>query len=161
VSPGGRGGANAAAGPGAGGSRGGRGGEARADAPPGGSNVATGADTAGASRGRGRRGGGGDLVRRGAAGADARDLRMAPEGTQEGGFKPGAVYVLKNGKPDRIMVLTGITDGSFTEVKSDRLKPGDPIIIGAETPARGAALQPPPGMGGPGMRGPGGGGGRR
>jgi hypothetical protein len=66
--------------------------------------------------------------------------------------------VLKDGKPERIMVRVGITDGSFTEVRSDKLKPGDMLIVGAETPARGANLQPPPGMGGPQFRGPGGGG---
>ena len=103
----------------------------------------------------------GDLVRRGAAGRDARDLRVTPEGPEGGGYKPGAVYVLKGGKPDRVMVLTGITDGSFTEVKSDRLKPGDKIVVGSDAPARAAGLQPPPGMGGPQFRGPGGGGGRR
>jgi HlyD family secretion protein len=103
-------------------------------------------------------------VRRGAAGRDARGLRTAPESLggdgQEGadGYKQGAVYLLKDGKPDRAMVLIGITDGSFTEVRSDRLKPGDKVIVGSETQnqTRNAGLQPPPGMGG--MRGPGGGG---
>ena len=63
-----------------------------------------------------------------------------------------------DGEPERIMVRVGITDGSFTEVWSDKLEPGDPLIVGAETPARSANLQPPPGMGGPQFRGPGGGG---
>jgi len=131
---------------------------------------ASAADTAGAGtrRGRGRwREGGepdGNLVRRGAAGRDARGLRTAPEvppGPAEGGpggYRPGAVYVLKDGKPERIMVRVGITDGSFTEVRSDRLAPGDKLIVGTEASARGATLQPPPGMGGPQFRGPGGGG---
>jgi len=52
----------------------------------------------------------------------------------------------------------GITDGSFTEVRSDRLAPGDKLIVGTEASARSATLQPPPGMGGPQFRGPGGGG---
>ena len=103
-------------------------------------------------------------MRRGAAGRDARGLRTAAEsaaGGAEGaaaGYRPGAVYLLKDGKPDRLMVWVGITDGSFTEVRSDKLKPGDKLIVGNESTARGANLQPPPGMGGPQFRGPGGGG---
>jgi HlyD family secretion protein len=166
---GGRGGAIAAAAPGSPGSRG-SGGEARAATRTDAAGSAGAQDTAGARAGRGRGGqaaaGGqeGDLVRRGAAGRDARGLRTVPEsvgGDGAGGadgYKPGAVYLLKDGKPDRVMVLIGITDGSFTEVRSDRLKPGDKVIVGSETQARNASLQPPPGMGGPGMRGPGGGG---
>jgi hypothetical protein len=57
------------------------------------------------------------------------------------------------------MVLTGITDGSFTEVRTDKLKAGDKVIVGSEaTAARATGLQPPPGMGGGGFRGPGRGG---
>jgi hypothetical protein len=66
--------------------------------------------------------------------------------------------VLKDDKPERVMVFTGITDGAFTEVQSDRLKPGDRLIVGMDSNARTANLQPPPGMGGPQFRGPGGGG---
>jgi HlyD family secretion protein len=74
------------------------------------------------------------------------------------GYKPGQVYVLKEGKLTPVRVLTGITDGSMTEVKADGLKDGDLVVIGAEVPAgnRGTSLQPPPGMGGPQFRGPGG-----
>jgi HlyD family secretion protein len=150
--------------------RSGSGGEARAatrtDVP----RNANAADTAGAGmrRGRGRQGEGGGqeghLVRRGAAGRDARGLRTAPEGPGDdaeggpAGYRPGAVYVLKDGKPERIMVRVGITDGSFTEVRGGELKPGDKLIVGSELAARNSNLQPPPGMGGPQFRGPGGGG---
>ena len=52
--------------------------------------------------------------------------------------------------------MTGITDGSMTEVMSKDLQEGDVVVIGVETPAGGPSnLQPPPGMGGPQMRGPG------
>ena len=80
--------------------------------------------------------------------------------------KPGAVYVLRNGKPVRVEVTTGITDGTSVEVLGGDLKPGDAVVTGLELSARsGAAMTPPPGMGGP-MFGPprgggGGGGGRR
>jgi HlyD family secretion protein len=150
--------------------RSGSGGEARAATRvdvPGNANAA---DTAGAGmrRGRGQQGEGGgpggDLVRGRAAGRDARGLRTAPEGAGggaddgPGGYRPGAVYVLKDGKPERIMVRVGITDGSFTEVRGGELKPGAKLIVGSELTARNSNLQPPPGMGGPQFRGPGGGG---
>ena len=72
------------------------------------------------------------------------------------GYKPGQVYVLRNGKPSSIPLMTGITDGSMTEVMSKDLQEGDVVVIGVETPVGGPTnLQPPPGMGGPQMRGPG------
>jgi hypothetical protein len=77
-------------------------------------------------------------------------------------FKPGGVFVLRNGKPARVRVMTGISDGTFTEVQSDSLKEGDMVITGLDNTAANANnLTPPPGMGGPNFRGPGGGGGRR
>jgi len=77
------------------------------------------------------------------------------------GERPTAIYVLRDGKPHQVLVLTGITDGSFTELRGDALKVGDRLIVGTELAARGPGLQPPPGMGGPQFRGPGGGGGGR
>lgn len=75
-------------------------------------------------------------------------------------LKPGSVYVLRAGKPVPVRVLTGISDGSATAVLSDELQPGDAVIVGLELPAGAPStgLQPPPGMGGPQFRGPGGGG---
>jgi len=72
-------------------------------------------------------------------------------------LKPGAVYVLRNGKPVRVEIRTGITDGGFTEVGGHSLQPGDQVIVGVEsTGASPNSVQLPPGMGGRG----GGGGGR-
>jgi len=70
----------------------------------------------------------------------------------------GAVYVLRSGKPVRVDVRSGISDGASTEVLSDVLKPGDPVIVGVESTGKAAQsnLAPPPGFGGRG----GGGGGR-
>lgn len=39
-----------------------------------------------------------------------------------------AVWVLRDGKPERVEVRTGITDGSFTEVKSGAPRAGDAAI---------------------------------
>jgi hypothetical protein len=72
-------------------------------------------------------------------------------------FKPGGVFVLKDGKPVRVRVMTGLSDGMFTEVKTDSLKEGELVVTGLDnTMAKGNNLTPPPGMGGPGFRGPGG-----
>ena len=80
-------------------------------------------------------------------------------GDATSGYKPGGVFLLKDARPFRVRVLTGLTDGMFTEVKSDSLKAGDNVITALETPQAGANnLTPPPGMGGPSFRGPGGGG---
>lgn len=74
-------------------------------------------------------------------------------------LKPGAVYVLRGGRPERVPVMTGLGDGASFEIESDRLKPGDDVIVGLEVAAaQNRNLQPPPGMGGPTFRGPGGGG---
>jgi len=73
--------------------------------------------------------------------------------TPEGGepeFKPGRVFLLKNGKPAEVRILTGITDGSYTEVKGDGVHEGDLVVIGVEQASlQGNDLEPPPGMGGP------------
>ena len=77
-------------------------------------------------------------------------------------LKPGGVFILKDGKPVRVRLMTGISDGTFTEVRSDSLKEGDMVITGLDNASSAAnTLTPPPGMGGPSFRGPGGGGGRR
>jgi len=69
-------------------------------------------------------------------------------------LKPGTIYVLREGKLTPVPVLTGITDGSATEIQSDQLRAGDLVVIGAELPraASNEQLQPPPGMGAPSFR---------
>lgn len=56
-----------------------------------------------------------------------------PGGEHEGGGdeKSGRanVWILANGKPEKISVKTGITDGRNTEIITDKLKEGDEIII--------------------------------
>lgn len=52
----------------------------------------------------------------------------------EDGYGSGKVYVLKNGKPEMVRVKTSITDGKFTEIISDQLKPGDKVIVGEMLP---------------------------
>ncbi len=145
-------------GPGGMGGPGMRGGEAG----PGAAGASGAPGAPGAMRGEGRRRGG-----EGGGAADSaggmRGGRGGWGGKGKGGAKPGTVYVLENGKPKPVMVFTGITDGSMTEIKTDKLKAGDLVITGLEVAVnRGSNnLQPPPGMGGPQFGRPGGGGGRR
>ncbi|MFI5371698.1 MAG: hypothetical protein ACHQ52_09075, partial [Candidatus Eisenbacteria bacterium] len=131
--------------------------------------------TPGAGAGQGAHGhaGGGAWAGRGGAGArdgaasdpangsmPNLDRAMAESANEAvGALKPGRVYVLRDGKPTAIMVMTGLTDGVATEIRGGDLKPGDQVITALEPTTRGPQLQPPPGMGGP-MGGPRPGGGR-
>ena len=47
------------------------------------------------------------------------------------GKKPSAIWILEpNGKPKPVMIQTGISDGSTTQIISNELKEGDKAIIG-------------------------------
>lgn len=39
------------------------------------------------------------------------------------------LYVLRDGRPERISVLTGLTDGIHTEILSDELKAGESVVV--------------------------------
>jgi hypothetical protein len=45
------------------------------------------------------------------------------------GMRPGQVWVLEAGKPKSVRVLVGLSDSQFTEVRSQELEDGDPIIL--------------------------------
>ena len=117
----------------------------------------------------GGRGPGGWRAARGGAGADSSSapVRVAKTSGNEEvvtsdplHLKPGTVYVLRGGRPERVPVMTGLGDGASFEIESEEVKPGDAVIVGLELPAaQNRNLQPPPGMGGPTFRGPGGRGG--
>ena len=120
---------------------------------------------AGGMRERGTRAGGmraGDVVgggplAKGGGRAPAREgASVVPGGGGElPAPKPGAVYVLRDGKPVRVQVVTGLTDGTSVEILGGELKSGDVVLTGLEVTARsGQAMTPPPGMGGPMMGGP-------
>jgi HlyD family secretion protein len=161
--------AGAAAGTGRGGARGvtgrpggggaawtGRGGPSAGGAPGGGAWTGRGGAGDPAGGGRGAWAGRGGAGMRGGAASDPGggtmpDLdRAMVESANEaiGVLKPGRVYVLRDGKPTPIMVMTGLTDGVATEIHSGDLKPGDQVITALEQSTRGPQLQPPPGMGG-------------
>jgi HlyD family secretion protein len=148
--------------------RGGNGGGPGAPGGPGAMRGEGGARGPGGAGGPGMRGpgGAGGPGMRGAGGAGApNDSASGMRGGRGGwggkgkGAKPGTVYILQGGKPTPVMVVTGITDGSMTEIKSDKLKPGDLVVTGLEIAMpKSSGLTPPPGMGGPQFGRPGGGG---
>jgi len=66
-------------------------------------------------------------------------IRLGPPGMaprQE--TQPGnTVWVLRDGAPERVLLRTGHTDGRYTEVLSDELVEGDPVITGMVGRGRG------------------------
>jgi len=50
-------------------------------------------------------------------------------GAGSGEKKGPAVWVLENGKPRRVQITPGISDGSFTEVSAGDLKEGQQLIV--------------------------------
>lgn len=76
----------------------------------------------GAAGGTGRRGGN--------AGAG-----QASRGREAGANRQRTVYVLRDQQAMPVRVRLGISDGSFTEVVSEELKEGDPVIVAVGTEA--------------------------
>jgi HlyD family secretion protein len=44
-------------------------------------------------------------------------------------MRPGQVWVLENGQPKAVRVLVGLSDGQFTEVRSQELEEGNEVIV--------------------------------
>lgn len=61
--------------------------------------------------------------------SEAVKTRQQPKG-------PG-VWIIENGKPKRVPVSTGISDGNYTEITSDVLKEGQGVITESVTKAKG------------------------
>jgi multidrug efflux pump subunit AcrA (membrane-fusion protein) len=69
------------------------------------------------------------------------------------------VYVLgADGKLQPVRVVTGISDGTYTEILSGPLAAGTTVVVGVVPKTTQALASPPPGLGG--RVGGGGGGGR-
>lgn len=60
----------------------------------------------------------------------------AASATMKSGEEPQRVHVLRNGKPQRVRVVAGLTDGRFTEVSGEGLKEGDEVITGEGQPGQ-------------------------
>ncbi len=57
--------------------------------------------------------------------------RSRGSGAEQAAAGKRQVWVLRNGTPVSVSVQTGSTDGQFTAVTSDELKPGDQVITDA------------------------------
>ena len=55
-------------------------------------------------------------------------LKYVPQGNTEK-YREQGVWILRNRKPKRITVKTGLKDGDYTEVKSEELKEGMQVLI--------------------------------
>ena len=64
-----------------------------------------------------------------AQGHGAKPVSKTAKETTYHGEQQKTLYVLRNGNPERMTVLTGLTDGIHTEILSDELKPGDEVIV--------------------------------
>lgn len=60
--------------------------------------------------------------------ADAKD--KAAGASMKPGEEQQRVHVMRGGKPTKVAVVTGLTDGRFTEVSGEGLKEGDEVVTG-------------------------------
>ena len=59
-----------------------------------------------------------------------RALRFSPQGLGHSKADADAsVWVLRDGTPTKVKIVAGLTDGSFAEVVSGDVKPGDPVVV--------------------------------
>jgi len=111
-------------------------------AGPGGPGGAAGPGTSGASAGRGAgaASGGGGLAGGGQGGRPG----GGPGGRRTSGANRSAVvYVAVSGNKLRpVRVITSLTDGTYTAVRSKDLKAGDPVVIGLQTARAGTPGSP-------------------
>lgn len=64
-----------------------------------------------------------------------RRWRSASKPTIQSSPSEPRVHIIKNDKPFEIKVSPGLTDGRFTEVTSDALREGMPVVISAQLPS--------------------------
>lgn len=96
------------------------------------------ADDGGGARAESRSAGRGRPTAAGGSGRAGKAKRGAPR----------RIFILdEHRKLKPILVHTGISDGSFTEVVSGELSAGDRIVLGVESSSGNSNLAPPPGFG--------------
>jgi len=130
-------GAGAGAGAGTAAGAGGPGAAAGGPGAPGGA----GASGAAAGGGPGAGGAGGGGANRGAGGPGGASGRPGSSGRRTGANRSAVIYVAIAGSNQLrpVHVVTSITDGIYTAVRSKDLKPGDPVVDGLQTARAGAA----------------------
>jgi len=82
-----------------------------------------------------------DPAKDGAAGGKRSDAskEKAASASMKSGQEQQGVHVMRGGKPKKVPVSTGLTDGRFTEVIGEGLKEGDEVVTGDGQDARGQA----------------------
>lgn len=73
-------------------------------------------------------------------------LKMSDKNKASQTRKNPSLWVMEKGKPREIKIITGISDGSFTEVRGDKLREGMDVIIAANGETEKAFRPPGPGM---------------
>ena len=63
--------------------------------------------------------------------SDGRSSSQAGRGVTQSAPRQYAIWILENDKPKRVMVTTGISDGSFTEITSGDVAEGQAVITGS------------------------------
>lgn len=59
-------------------------------------------------------------------------MRFTPVDITKGKkFKEQGIWILRNNKPERLVIKIGITDSDYTEIISSEIKQGDDVIIGS------------------------------
>ena len=70
-------------------------------------------------------------------------LRYIPRSLPRAALSDHArVWVLRDGRPEAVTVVTGLDDGSFTEIVSGDLKPGDSVITAEQVATANPAAMP-------------------
>ena len=59
-------------------------------------------------------------------------MKLRQQTAKSATSKSPCVYGLKDGKPAKIDVTLGLSDGKFTAITSDSIKPGDAVVIAEE-----------------------------
>jgi HlyD family secretion protein len=102
-------------------------------------------------RGEGRRRRDGSAIGSGSSGSGS--TAAVEGGGERRRRRPMAVYVLRDGKPVRVQVETGLTDGTNIEITGGELKDGD-LVITADSKTKAPAQQGGSNQGGQRQRGP-------
>ena len=58
------------------------------------------------------------------------------------GKKASAVWILKDGAPEPVPVVTGISDGLFVEIVSGDVRPGQQVVVSETRPRKNATRSP-------------------
>lgn len=82
-----------------------------------------------------------DPAKDGASGGKRSDAskEKAASASMKSGQEQQGVHVMRGGKPKKVPVSTGLTDGRFTEVIGEGLKEGDEVVTGDGQDGRGQA----------------------